>query len=270
MFKKLLAKAVGKLLLPTDVSLSVALSFSAGTDSLCLLFVLLDSGFKPKLYTYALEGYESQDLKLANMVAQMYGLSLKVCWIPSDLKRLKIDVKRIIKDGIRGKVNIQCMHGHYYVAPRVKEKFIFNGSGVDGLYGAYRTFAFDGSREDKTIFDKVRRKHLANPNADGMIYQSELYSKMGVKVLYPYRDRKIVDFLMKLSWKEINKPRLKYVAIKNFTQFNFIEKLYRARGSQQLVAGVREFHNQLLDTELNVKKRKSVLWLYKDLVEKYE
>jgi len=243
---------------------SVALSFSGGTDSTCLLLSMLELGYRPSLYTYCVEGMESEDLRRARWMSKEHGLPLMVCTIPSGVDAIIHDVHRMITDGVKGKVCIQCMHGHYYVAPAVKERIIVNGSGIDGLYGAYRTFAFNGSRKDKALFDQARQKHLDNPNDDAMAYQRGCYARHGTEVIFPYRQQNIIDLLMSLSWEEINRPRLKWVALQHY--WGEIPKgHFRPRGSQQIVAGTRELHNKLLRSPMNQLGRKRVDEIYKDM-----
>lgn len=246
---------------------SVALAFSGGTDSTCLLFSLLELGYRPPLYTYVVQGEDSEDLQRVRWANAQSGLPLNVCVIPNDIDILISDVRRMIADGISGKVGIQCMHGHYCVAPVVKEWVIVNGSGVDGLYGAYRTFAFDGSRKDKAVFDAARQKHLGNPNDDAMMDQERCYARQGVRVVYPYRQQNIIDCLMSLSWEEINKPKMKWVAVKDYWQeFQTLPAEYfRPRGSQQIVAGTRALHDKLLRTPLNQRGLKRVSGIYRDI-----
>jgi asparagine synthetase B (glutamine-hydrolysing) len=160
----------------------IALSFSGGTDSTCLLLSLLSMGIFPHLYTYAVG--ETPDLDRAKMVSKMFNLPLTICAI--DESRLIDDVRRIIGDGIVGKVCIQCMHGHYYVAPQVKEAVILNGSGIDGIYGSYKSMAIYG-RNDRDKFDEMRQEHLEAPNDDAMMYQSSTQKRRGWEYLLQVR-----------------------------------------------------------------------------------
>lgn len=244
----------------------VALAFSGGTDSTCLLFSLRELGYSPTLYTYAFNGYESQDVHCARFISHHFGLPLEICIIPSDIESILSDVRVMLRDGIRGKVAIQCMHGHYYVTPRVKEKVILNGSGIDGIYGVYKTFLRDDSQNNLETFNRRRRKHLANPNDDAMQFQSELYSKYGIRLVFPYRQDNILNFLLALSWREINEPVWKWITVRDYWEsFERLPGYFRERGSQQIVAGARELHNELLELPINRHHRKDVTELYKDL-----
>lgn len=245
----------------------IALSFSGGTDSTCLLFSLLDAGKSPVLYTYVVDGLPSEDLRHAEIAARAFDLPLRIATIPADLNSLITDVRQIVASGVVKKVHVQCIHGHHYVAPLVDEPLMVNGSGIDGLYGAYRTFVFDGSKKDKRIFDKARQKHLNNENDDAMLDQISCYGNCDTQVIYPYRQSNIVDLLMKLSWVEINRPRLKWITVKHYqSEYARLGAGYfRPRGSQQIIAGTRALHDLLLRSPLNKMGRKRVGWIYKDI-----
>lgn len=250
---------------------NVALSLSAGTDSSIILFTLLDLGCKPTCYTYYLEGTNSRDWNLAQQLAAHYGLTVVGCPIPNDLNSLCTDVKTLIHTHhIKGKVAIQCCHGHLYVAQQVTERYIFNGSGVDGIYGCYRQFVLSGASKNKTLFDNMRNKHLAKPNDDAMLDQQRIYNHYGsnhggTQVFFPYRNKSILDYLMSLSWAQINSPKWKYVAVRDYLEHFQATDHYRQRGSQQLVAGVREFHDNLLHSPLNKHGRDKVTKIYVDV-----
>lgn len=241
----------------------IALSFSGGTDSSCLLFSLLDMKIFPILYIYKLKDYNSPDYEKASFFASKYKLILKVAEIPIDMNILYADVVRIIKDGIHGKVNIQCMHGHYYIAPIVDEPIILNGSGIDGIYGVYKDMAIV---KDSRLFFEKRRKHIENKNDDAMVYQSDCYAKHGVKVVYPYRIDNIIQYLCSKNWDEINKPKYKWITIKDYKEwFDSNDRYYRPRGSQQIMAGTRSLHDKLLSSKFNVNNCSRIIQLYKEI-----
>ena len=243
---------------------SVAVLFSGGTDSTCLLLSLLELGFNPPLYTYVVKGFDSADLQRAQVMSDLHNLPLVVCTVPSDVDSLIRDVRQIIADGVQGKVYIQCMHGHYYVAPKVREDVVVNGSGVDGPCGAYRNLAVIGNWKDQRLFDEARQKHLDNPNDDAMIDQAKCYAQHGVQVIYPYRMKNIIECLMPLSWQQINRPKRKWIILRDYWP-EIPARYFRPRGSQQLVAGTRDLHDKLLRTPLNRMGRKRVDEIYKDI-----
>ena len=248
---------------PEDIN-EVALLFSGGTDSLSLFYSCIDLGIKTNLYTYCLEGFESEDLKVAKKIEEKYGINLTVCYIENNIEKLIEDVFHLLGMRISGKVNIQCMHGHMYVAPKIKEQYCLNGSGIDGIYGTYKEYFMGESKTNKEVFDQLRIKHLNNPNDDAMQYQYDLYKSFGIETLYPYRQPNVIDYLMKLSWSEINKPKFKNICVQDFPEI-INDGLYRQRGSQQIISGTREFHDKLLNTKYNTKNYKRVGSVYKQM-----
>lgn len=246
---------------------NLALSYSGGTDSNCILFSCLEIGIKPILYTYTVKGYLSPDLQISKRVAEFFKLKLYICEIPKETDSIYNDVMRMFKDGISGKVNIQCMHGHYYVAPQVKEKIILNGSGIDGIYGVYKNMVLVKKSYKWNI---LRQEHLNKPNDDAMIYQSELFKRYGIQVYYPYRQKNILDYLMSKSYDEINKPKNKIITIKDFQNYyDKITKIYNPRGSQQIRAGTRTLHDNLLGSKYNKWNCKSIIQFY-NYLKKYD
>lgn len=242
----------------------VALAFSGGTDSVCLLFSLLKLGFKPRLYTYYLQDTPSDDLYTAEHVAGALGLPLTRCMVPKGLITLWTDVLALADLGITGKVNCQCMHGHIYIARACKEPVIVDGTGADTLYGSFKSVVLAGSRDDKAIFDQHRNKGLKKlvPQTE---FQANLYEWDGIDTLFPYFHPAFVKHLMRFSWRKINTPKLKSLIVNDYPEYNDFKKLYRQRGSQQIIAGTREHHEQLKGSFLNVKKRGRVDEIYKDL-----
>lgn len=247
------------------LSTNIALSFSGGVDSLCILFSLFDMGVKPHLYTYSVFGYPSRDLQYSKAIAKRFNLELTVCQIPSGISTLKKDVVDMLSFGVKGKVNIQCMHGNFYIAQAVKEAQILNGSGIDGLYGTYRTFVFDGSQKNKAIFDKKRVEYYNDPYADAIEYLRNSFAHKNITALFPYHNKEIFDYLLQFSWSQINKPKNKTIIIKEYSEYFNIKRLYRPRGSQQIEAGIRELHDTLLTSDWNTNNRKRVNELYEDI-----
>jgi asparagine synthetase B (glutamine-hydrolysing) len=259
-----LRAAIAEMLPPGTAK--IALALSGGTDSLCLLFALREFELPIHAYTYTVEGYESDDLKRARRVTDHFKLPLTVARIPVDLDRIVTDLRNLMAWGVTGKVRLQCMHGHMWLAPMVQEPVIFNGSGVDGLYGSYKQFAFDGSHKDKAKFDARRQKHLNNPNDDAMLDQTQCYRRYGVKVVYPYRYPSVVSYLMSKDYATLMKPRYKADTVKDFAaEYALFPHLYNPRGSQQIQAGTRGLHDTVLLPSRFNRGHKRVDEVYKDL-----
>lgn len=245
----------------------VAVAFG-GIDSLSIVLCLLDLGVQPVLYTYVVEGTDSDDVKCAEVVSDIYGPPLHIVEIPADVDTLARDVQLLVDSGIRGKVNIQCCHGQMYVARAVRESVICNGSGADTLYGSERAFVLAGAKDSKGRFDRMRRGLLEKPNNAVSRDQRLLYAAFGHFICLPYQDLTVVEHFMQYSWKDLNEPEWKAHAFLHFPEMDGIGELLPkglCRGSQQIVAGTRALHDKLLRSPLNQRSSRSVIGIYNDL-----
>ena len=75
---------------------NVAICFSGGTDSLTCLFCCLELNIKPKLYTFHLEDYVSEDVKISKKVAEYFRLDIQIVPIKKNKNRLVSDIKDLI------------------------------------------------------------------------------------------------------------------------------------------------------------------------------
>lgn len=269
MMRNLLKKSVQRKIDQSGYdSNNVALALSAGTDSLCILLACLDLDIRPVCYTYCLEDVHSADWELAKEVCQYFDLRFNTVKISSKLTDLIADVKRLVyKYDITKKVNVQCCHGHLYLARVIEEDCILNGSGVDGLYGTYSSMLKAGVTKSLSKFNELRKDHLVNSNDDAMQDQVLIYAiEGGTEVLFPYRNEAITTYLLNHSWEEINTPDFKSITIDEFPEIKE-NGWYRRRGSQQIIAGIRKLHERLLGTHLNRNNSTRVREVYKGLKE---
>jgi len=252
-----------------DLYPNMALEFSGGTDSTCLLFSLLALGYRPNLYTYRLEGIDSEDLLRAEYIADRYGLDLTVCEIPYDYEILVKDIKRLIRLGIFGIVAIQVNHGHLYTSETITEPLVLNGGGPDEFLGSYKDFMLNGSSQNKAIFDAFRRKKFSEPDFASRISLRKIFT--GREVLLPFTSQDILDYALRFSWEEINKPIRKGLLIKDYPELNDLpEKFQPKRGNQYFIAGVKEFHEVLLRSSYNRKGYKRIDGVYREIKREME
>ena len=73
-------------------------------------------------------------------------------------------------------------------------------------------------------------------------------------------------WLRSKSWPELNKPKQKQVALDAFAEEFAAIDIYRTNANLQCVSGIREWHDELLDTELNKRGRIRVADLYRDIL----
>ncbi|MGG0667875.1 asparagine synthase-related protein [Lederbergia citrisecunda] len=245
---------------------SVALLFSGGVDSLTCLFSLLEIGIKPSLYTFYLEGKPNNDLYYSEKVASIFNLKHNVIMIPYDIEQLENHVKYIVSSlPVDRKTNVQCVFPFLYLLPEIKEQYVVTGLCADDLYGSTKGVAIKGSK-NKSVFDKIREKSRNNPNASAYLPIKTLVEDDHNKTLVaPYRDKNVFDYFMSKSWSELNKPKQKQVAIDVYSKYFNAHDIYRRNSSLQVESGIREYHNELINSQLNRNNRKRVDEIYKDL-----
>lgn len=232
-------------------SIDVGLLFSGGTDSLSMLFTLLDQGIRPTLYTFRLSEHESMDSKVSKFVADKLGLKLVMTEIPFNINQLQKDVKYLITEfGSARKTVVQVTYPFLYIFPHVKEKFVVTGLSADSNYGTPKSMAIK-FRDDFEGFKEYKKKIFSNIYTDGYYTINELAKKHDLKLIVPFRDPKVIDYLMNYSWRSLNFPRQKWFIVKGWQEhFNNL-KVYRKNDNLQVGSKIRERMDKLLDTKLN-------------------
>lgn len=261
MLKQLIINSISSKINNDDI----AILFSGGTDSLTCLFSCLELGIKPKLYSFYLEGEIHKDIEISKQVAEYYNLEHNIIEIKKDKEQLIKDVKFLIKEyKIYRKTNVQCTYPFLHVLPKIKEKYVLTGLCADDLYGTAKSVIIKASK-DKNIFDKIRNKTLSNLDSSAYRSIKELVeTTYGKTFIVPYREQNIIDYFMTLSWEELNKPKQKQIALDSFKTYFDKQNIYRKNSNLQVGSKIREWHNELLDSELNINGRKRVDEIYKD------
>lgn len=245
----------------------VALLFSGGTDSLTCLFSLLELDIRPTLYSFHLQDIINRDIEISKLVAKYYDLQHVIIPIKTIKDQLLDDVLFLIKKyKIYRKTNVQCTYPFLYVLPEIKENIVVTGLCADDLYGSAKSVAIK-SRKDKEVFDKIRIKTIANLDSSAYRSIKELIEvTYGKKFVVPYRNKEIIEFFMKLSWTELNKPKQKQLSLDAFKDY-FLnqENIYRVNSNLQVESKIREWHDVIINSSLNTNNRSRVDEIYKDI-----
>lgn len=267
-YRKMLLASVKRKLEEVGTN-EVGLLLSGGTDSTLILFCMLELGIKPRCYTFAVEGYASGDLVMAQKLTGYFELEHELIILKPDVAQLEKDVRYLIGHlGLWRKTVIQCMHPIMYVVERAKElgeKVIFNGLNADSLYGTSRKICIEG-RDTPENFRAMRIEEAYDPTLSDHIIKKYI-EENGIKSIDPYREEEIESFFFDngWSWFDMNKPKEKAIAFEAFKDYyekpSF--KVYRRSSSYQIEAKLREYHDLLLDTPLNTGNWKIVIPIYR-------
>lgn len=231
-----LLKAVVKKDLPDE---PVALLFSGGTDSLTVLWTLLDLGVEVHAYTFRLSYFESADARVSRAACKQYGIPQTVVTEGPDSPEQQIyDVIRVIQSP--RKTHVEVMFGYWFLMKAVKERHVYSGIQADTLYGSNKKSAIHYGKRPVSAFTDYRQKLLANPGQEGLAQARLIASHFGKVLHAPYADPAVRDFFFNYSWKDLNRPKQKMPAILSFEREFRESGLYRHDDSMQCGSHVRE------------------------------
>lgn len=245
---------------------SVAVLFSGGTDSLTCLFSLLELGIKPTLYSFHLENTVHKDIEISKQVAEFYDLKHVIIEIERNINQLQKDVTYLIQTfKISRKTNVQCTYPFLHVIPKIKEKFVVSGLCADDLYGTAKSVVIKGGK-DKKVLDEIRTKTFSNLDSSAYKSIKELVETVHDKVfITPYRSQEVIDYMFQFSWEQMNKPKQKQIAYTAYQDYFEKQNIYRKNTNLQVGSKIREWHSELVETDLNKNNRNRVDEIYKDI-----
>lgn len=225
-----------------------ALLFSGGTDSLTILWTLLDKGIEVTCYTFRLKQVISRDSKAAKRAARHWGVKQILVAVPHQLApELSVDVQHVTRliQSPR-KTHVEVMWGYWHLFKRVKEQVVFSGLQADTLYGSSKSMAIKYSKASRQVFASARRKLLSNQGQEGYQQAYKIAAHFNKEFYTPYTDSEIRDFMLRFTWSELNRPKQKMPAVLGFNKEFASIPIYRRNDNMQCGSGVREYMRQLL------------------------
>lgn len=252
-----------------------SLALSGGTDSTTILFAMLESGRRPRCYTFYCENTISTDLLASRALCKQFDLELIEVVVPWDLERLMIDLRaitqraRVIKQTV-----IQCMHPWLYIYPEMKRRgdlLMVNGLGGDDHYCsqrkvmvAIRTKGEQYVREQgwRKCFSSDFNFSSANIMALGLEYgvkNVDVYNSLDMDAWFNQFD------VLDLHRDENGRPFEKAASILAFAD-KYRATFRRDHDSYQKNSRLQEMHDALLlDPHYNPRNAKSVIAIYNDI-----
>lgn len=225
----------------------VGLLLSGGTDSLTVLWSLLDLGADVRCYTFRLERVVSGDSRAAALAAKTWGVPLREVVIPYVAEdALQEEVTRLVRAiGTGRKTAVECTWPFLHVVPEVRESCVFCGLNADDLWGSARSVAVRYSA-DPAGFTSQRRQVMADPRSSAWAYIGGLFTQAGKRLFSPYRSVAVIDYLLRFSWTDLNRPKQKMPAVRAFADRYSEAAIYRRNDNLQCGSGVREYLARLL------------------------
>ena len=248
----------------------IALLFSGGLDSLSILLSCIDVGISPHLYTFRLEDYISEDIKSSRKIKDIFNLEYTEVIIKKDVEQLKLDVKNIIKKfKVKKKTQIQCIYPFLYMVNEIQEEIVFSGLCADELYGTSRKMQILGRTNDEEFYKKRNEMH-EDIESSSYIFIKNIFNAHNKEFVAPYKDNiELVNYFLNKNFKELHSPKQKNLTYINYKEEIEDYKLYRKNSNLQCNSNIREWHNELLFTELNKNNWKSVVGIYNMIYNNY-
>jgi asparagine synthetase B (glutamine-hydrolysing) len=216
----------------------VALLFSGGTDSLTVLWTLLDLGAQVTCYTFRLRDVESTDAKVSALACRHWGVPQVVVTEGADVAADTQSVIRVIKSA--RKTHVEVMYAYWHLLREVKESQVWSGLQADTLYGSNKKSAIAHGKTGPEQFAEFRRNLLRDPGQEGLAQAQAVASYYGKELCAPYATEAVREWFMRWRWADLNKPKQKMPAILGFNDRFHELPIYRIDDNLQCGSGIRE------------------------------
>tara|TARA_Y100000114_G_C11752964_1_gene325375 strand:+ start:1564 stop:2412 length:849 start_codon:yes stop_codon:yes gene_type:complete len=276
MIKKLLKKHIVK----NAPDNEIAVLLSGGVDSQSVALAAHDVGKTVIAYSFHLDGDESYDYLKAKEVSQYMGWKFKGIIVPKS--NLVEDWHRLVKLKCRKKTHFECVFPFLYVYPEIKEKYVLTGWIADGYFQPGKTAsmryisfakakkyikAYQDGKAPRVTWNQYRLNYIDGDCA-GIKEHTRLAESHGKIHVTPYGDKRIRNYLMSMSWQQLNTPRQKEIVRKDFTKLEKFGTI-KPHINLHLGSGVNKLFETLLNNnDINFKGRKRMMDVCRDWYEK--
>jgi len=241
-----------KLLETVEPVKDLPILLSGGMDSVTLALCQVILGGRPVCYSYRLGTFYSDDWTSARNVAAALELPFVDVPIERSEAVLRRDLDEILLMTRRWrKTVVQCVHPMLYLSRRIA---------ADGHRGAVvgtgaiilddRTVAVLAASSEAEALE-YRRLKLDDKNQDcgtGWMHRSS--EMLGVPLREPYSEEPVAAHALELSYREMNRPRQKGIALRAFPGFfKDLRRFWRRNSPLQINGGIRRWHKDLLGFE---------------------
>lgn len=203
------------------LSSDCGLLLSGGVDSASLLFILLEIGIKPTVYSFTLEGHESTDFRRARSIALDLNLDFVPVYLSTDLDKLLEDLIELCMDypDIKSKTDFECFWPLSKAFNAVEEKNIITGLASDGHFGLSKK-AMIHYKDNPNLFNEAREKAFNSETYAQKQLCFQYSWRTGKNVINPYRSNALAEYLRDFNWYELNTPKQKDCIVNMFpTEF---------------------------------------------------
>ena len=243
-------------------------ALSAGVDSTCVLFALLELGIKPTVYSFHVENVMSRDFIYAKKTAEHFKCDFVECVIPRTLNKDYI-VEIIGKYGLKKKTDIECTYPFYFLLPKVREKVLVTGACADGHFCLSKKGRIH-FRHTIELLHQFRDGLFNNPNyAQVATFKQICKDYFRFIIDTPYNKQSIRDYFYDMTWDECNKPKEKQPLRDMFPELLSQITIFTHTNYQCGDSEIRDIFEVLLDdAEWNSNSRSRMIDVYRDVYNK--
>ena len=221
---------------------------SGGFDSHAVLFSLLELGVKVHTYSFTLDDRESRDFRAARETARALSLPFTPVYLPTDLKKVKIDCFRLVNDmGLTSKAAIESLFGIVRTCDIVKHKNIASGLAA-GLFFV-ETKRGCMHYKDRTDEYRLEKFPVATAESSQTSTMRRYCESIGKVWTSPWLTKRMLSEFQGTTWDEINKPKLKQPLHTQFSGWKNQPgvRVFAPQSLQLGDSGISELFAKLLD-----------------------
>ncbi len=241
---------------------TVAVSLSSGVDSHAVLFACIEAGLNPVAYSFALEGHDSTDVKVAEHTCKTLGVPFTRIDLPTSKEHLYEYLRYAIGElGLSGKADIECCWPMTYAFKEVTKPVILTGIGADDYFATTKK----GTMHLREHLDRYRAHTWRQEKNQRRVFKQETM-KLGKFYHSPYDSTRFwAEVHDATDWDTVNKPE-KSLLRHAFPELAAKCTIKRHTDLQLGDSGIAQhFADTLLNSELNTKSFKSVVGIYNGL-----
>ena len=203
----------------------IGILLSGGVDSTTLLWVLMEQGLRPHVYTYTTSSTEgiSMDHKKAQILADHYNLPINVVNMPSDPDYIAQTIEKIFTENLdflrktRPDKEVPFLvHEMALAAAKDGVKYLFSGIGEGNIHRLSRSVEIRG-RRGAVSNTEVAQAQVSYDVRQATGLAADL-SRLGIRFCLPHFVSNQMGAFANLDWRQLNLPRKKESTLRAYTE----------------------------------------------------
>lgn len=204
---------------------SIGILLSGGVDSTTLLWVMMELGLRPKVYTYTTSSTKgmSMDHKKAQALAEHYNLPLNVVHMSSDPEYVTQTIEKVLVENLewlrKGRIDKEVaflVHEMGLAASKDGIKYLFSGLGEGNIHMLGRKTEIRG-HEGRISNLESAISGVGFDMTQVIGFAADL-SRMGVRLCAPHFISNARGAFSRLSWRQVNRPRKKEATLRAYSK----------------------------------------------------